>query len=111
MVNSSKSTPTTFLFVEPDITCAVIVCRAAHCVILGRDVLELLRTVLVSIQNHVLWLGAYLSVQEELSGCCVWAGSSRNDVAEILRDTIRARKNVGMERISVEIRDLQGSLA
>ena len=42
-VKSLKSAPTTFLFVESDITRAVIVCRAAHCIILGRDVLELLR--------------------------------------------------------------------
>lgn len=46
-VDSFKLALTTFLFVEPDIPCAVIVCRATHRVVLGRDVLEFLRDELV----------------------------------------------------------------
>ena len=42
-VNSSKFTTITFLLVEPDAPCAVIVCGTTHGIILGCDVLELLR--------------------------------------------------------------------
>jgi len=41
-IDSSKAAPTTFLLVEPDIPCAIIVRRATHGVVLGRDVLEFL---------------------------------------------------------------------
>lgn len=41
--DSSEFTVTTFLFVEPNVSCAVVVCRATHGVVLRRDVLEFLR--------------------------------------------------------------------
>lgn len=40
--DSSKLAFTTFLLVEPDITCAIIVRRATHVIVLGHDILELL---------------------------------------------------------------------
>lgn len=64
-----------------------------------------------STPDHVCLTSFYLPVQEEPPGFCVWTGSSRDNVAEVLRNTIRSRKNVRMKRISEEIHDLKESLA
>jgi hypothetical protein len=106
-----SSHKTTFLLVEPDIHRAVIVCRTTHSVVLGRDVLDLLRDDLVQYPGTAFfYAGVYLSVKEKLPGFRVRAGSPCNHITEVLRDTVRTRKNVRMERISVEIHDLQDQL-
>jgi hypothetical protein len=58
VINSSKFGLATFLLVEPDVSCAVIVCGTTHGVVLGCDVLEFLRDDLIQ------YLGTTFVVQE-----------------------------------------------
>ena len=51
----------------------------------------------------------YLPVQEESPGSRVWGDPPRDYITKVLRDTIGSRKNICVERISVEVRDLYGS--
>ena len=111
VVNSPKFALTTFLLTESDIRCTVIIRRTTYGVILRYDVLKLLCWGLVQYSGSTIAVsGVYLFIQEELAGFCVWAGPTCEDIAKVLWNTVRSRKNVRVKRISVEIRDLQESL-
>lgn len=109
VVKSSEFTLKTFLLVEPDIPCPVVVCGATQGVVLRRDVLKFLRN-----DQHVPWdrvwrSGVYLPVQEESPGSRVWGDPSRDYITKVLWNTIGSRKDIRMERISVEVHDLYDS--
>ena len=53
---------------------------------------------------------SYLPVQEESPGSRVWGDPSRDYITKVLRNTVGSRKDIRMERISVEVHDLYDSL-